>query len=455
MSKELLLFLVTIGGIAFLLLLVLKFKIQAFISLLLTSMLVGLFAGMPVDNIMESIEKGMGGTLGVVATLVGLGAIFGKMLEVSGGADVIAASLLNIFGKERASWALVLTGFIIAIPVFLDVGFIILVPVIYSLTKSTKRSILFFGIPLLAGLAVTHSFIPPTPGPIAVAEIIDAPLGMVIIFGAIIGIPTAIIAGPVFGSYISKKIYADVPKYFQEDENKQFSSGQQKIKFSTILLIIALPLFLIIARTILDALITGEVAGILSVLIDFVRFIGHPFAALTISTLVALYVLGIKQKVTKEKLADLTTKSLAPAGIVILVTGAGGVFKQVLIDSGVGALLAGSFSKTALPPIVLAYFIALIVRVTQGSATVAMITAAGLISPILDQFAIDDVNKALIVLAIASGATFFSHVNDSGFWLVGKYFGLNEKDTIRSWSIMETIISVCGFVLAFVLSFIF
>lgn len=455
MSKELMLLLVTVGGIAFLLLLVLKFKIQAFISLLLTSMLVGVFAGMPVENIINSIEKGMGGTLGVVATLVGLGAIFGKILEVSGGADIIASSLLKAFGNEKASWALVLTGFIIAIPVFLDVGFIILVPVIYSLTKSTKRSILYFGIPLLAGLAVTHSFIPPTPGPIAVAEIIDAPLGMVIIFGIIVGLPTAILAGPVFGKYISGKIHVYVPEYFKEEKNEKYGDPNKKIKFSTIILIIALPLFLIIVSTIVSAVLKSKNIVDTNFYIDFINFAGHPFVALTISTLVALYVLGVKQKITKEQLADLTTKSLGPAGIVILVTGAGGVFKQVLIDSGVGEMLGESFAKTALPPIVLAYFIALIVRVTQGSATVAMITAAGLISPILEQFAIDDINKALIVLAIASGATFFSHVNDSGFWLVGKYFGLSEKDTIRSWSIMETIISVSGFLLAFILSLLF
>ena len=444
-----------IAGIAFavllLLFLVLKLKIHAFISLLIVSIVVGIMTGMDFSGIMKSMQDGMGNTLGFVATVVGLGAIFGQMLESSGGAESIAQYLLKHFGEKRASWALVLTGFIIAIPVFLDVGFIILIPIVYELTKQGKRSVLYYAIPLLAGLAVTHSFIPPTPGPVAVAEILGAQLGWIILLGFIVGLPTAIIAGPLFGKYISKKIHVSPPDFFREEEP---GTRQGPLpSFRTIILIIALPLLLIVASSVAEALYKS---GVLKneLIYQTIGLLGHPFTALIISTLLALYVLGTKRGFSRDQLMKLSNKALAPAGLIILVTGAGGVFKQILIDSGVGGMLAEKLAGSAMPPLVLAYIIAAVVRIIQGSATVSMITAAGIMAPLITAFNLSQIDKALMVLAIAAGATILSHVNDSGFWLVGKYLGMNEKETLRSWTVMETIISVVGFSLVLLLSFI-
>ncbi|MGV8091342.1 MAG: GntP family permease [Mangrovibacterium sp.] len=436
-------------AIAFLMFLVLKLKIHAFISLLIVSIFVGLVTGMDFAPLMESIKNGMGDTLGFVATVVGLGAIFGQMLESSGGAESISKYLIKRFGEKRASWAMMFTGLLVGTPVFLDVGFIILIPVVYELTRQAKRSILYYAIPLLAGLAVGHCFIPPTPGPVAVAEILDAQMGWVIIAGFVIGTPTAIIAGPIFGKYISRKINIAPPDYFEDHSQKE----QKPLpSFRIILLMILLPLVLIVAGSFTEVFYKE---GIITSrgLYQTIGLLGHPFTALIISTLLAIYFLGIKRGMGKDYVLQLANKSLAPAGLIILVTGAGGVLKQVLIDSGVGDMLAKNLADSAMPPIVLAYLIAVVVRIIQGSATVSMITAAGIMAPMISVFDLSQIDKALVVISIAAGATILSHVNDSGFWLVGKYLGLNEKETLRSWTVMETIISIVGFLFVLLISF--
>jgi Gnt-I system low-affinity gluconate transporter len=441
------------SAVALLLFMVLKLKISAFISLLITSIYVGILAGMPLDGILKSIQDGMGSTLGFVATVVGLGAIFGQMLESSGGAESLAHHLIKKFGQDKAPWAMVITGFIVAIPVFLDVGFIILVPIIYALSRDTKKSLLYYAIPLLAGLAVTHSFMPPTPGPVAVAEIINAQLGWVIFFGFLLGIPTAIIAGPIWGKYISTKINLQPPADFM-NSSKEFKSDENLPSFSLIATIIGIPLFLILLNTLSGVLVAKNVVE-KSLLTEIVNFIGHPFSALIIATLTAIYFLCIRRGMPKQTILDLSTKALGPAGIIILITGAGGVLKQILVDSGIGQMMAESMAGSALSPILLAWILAALVRITQGSATVAMITAAGIIAPILEVFDLNDPSRALVVIAIASGATILSHVNDSGFWLVGKYLGMNEKQTLQSWTVMETIIAFCGLLFTMLASLFF
>lgn len=452
MSTPFLLFIV-FSAVALLLFLVLKFKISAFISLLITAIYVGIISGMPLKDISTSIQEGMAGTLGFVATVVGLGAIFGQMLESSGGAEALAHYLVKKFGTDRASWAMVITGFIVAIPVFFDVGFIILVPIIYALSRDTKKSLLYYGIPLLAGLAATHSFIPPTPGPVAVADIINVQLGWVILFGAIIGFPTAVIAGPVWGKYISEKIYLMPPPELEANNEKSYDPNALP-SFRLIAAMIAIPLLLILVNTFTGLAVQKEIIAP-SVWTDLLEFLGHPFTALIIATLAAIYFLCIRRGMDRQKILDLSTKALGPAGIIILITGAGGVLKQMLVDSGIGKIMAESMANSALPPIVLAWLLAAVVRVTQGSSTVAMITAAGIIAPVLEEFALSDPHRALVVIAIASGATLLSHVNDSGFWLVGKYFGMNEKQTLRSWTVMESIIAVCGLIFTLLLSLFF
>ncbi|WP_280538770.1 gluconate:H+ symporter [Chromohalobacter sp. 11-W] len=433
-----------LGGIILLLYLVMRLRLHAFVALLTVSLIVGLTTGMDLDAILQSVQDGMGGTLGFVATVVGLGAMFGKMLEVSGGVDRLASTLLNRFGENRSQWAMGVTGFLVAIPVFLDVAFIILVPLVYALTRRTGRSLLYYGIPLLAGLAVTHSFIPPTPGPIAVAELIGADLGYVILFGAMAGLPAMIIAGPIFGRYIAKHIDAGIPDYMELPKDEIDSTGLPSFKL--ILAIILLPLVLIVLNTVSGAVLADD-----NPIVTTLAFVGHPFVALTLATLLSFVFLGTRRGMSRENVMEVATKALEPAGIIILVTGAGGVFKQMLIDSGVGDVMGQMMADSALPPILLAFLISTAVRVVQGSATVAMITAAGLMAPLISTLGLEGPVLGLIVIAIASGATVLSHVNDSGFWLVNRYFGLTEAQTLKSWTVMETLIGLVGLVVALII----
>lgn len=436
-----------IVGISVLLFLILKLRIQAFIALLIASIVVGVIAGMPPMDIITTIQQGMGNTLGFVAVVVGLGAMFGAILEHSGGAEALANYLLQKFGEKNASWALMITGFFIAIPVFFDVAFIILVPLIYSLQRKTKKSLLLYGIPLLAGLAITHSFIPPTPGPVAVADILKADLGWVILFGFLTGIPTAIVCGPLFGKYISKKIFIEAPKLDMEASNNTHFPP-----IRLILSIIGIPIVLIVSNTVINSPLISE--GIISNQTkEWLQMIGHPFSALILANVIAWYALGIKQNFSKEQLLKITTKSMEPAGVIILLTGAGGVFKQILVNTGTGEMLANYFANEGVSILLFAFLAAAIVRVLQGSATVAMITAAGITAPLL-ALNITEIDKALLVIAIASGASIMSHVNDSGFWLVGKYLGLNEKQTFKSWTVMTTLLAIVGFTTVSIFSWI-
>ncbi len=442
--------LIVVLGVSALLFLVLKFKLNAFIALLLTSILVGILAGMPLSGITKSIQDGMGNTLGFIATVVGLGAILGQMLESSGGAKSLARYLLGKFGESRATWALALTGYIIGIPIFLDVGFIILIPVVYALARNARRSLLYYAIPLLAGLAVTHAMVPPTPGPTAVAQILGVDLGWVVLFGLIIGLPITIIAGPLFGKYIAGKINVQAPPELGEALAGPAPKDENLPRFGIVAAIISVPLVLILLSTFIKfGIEKGYLAPSLSA--DIVVFIGHPFTALTIATLLSV-LLCLKRGFTKEAVLELSTKAMGPAGIIILVTGAGGVLKQILVDSGMGKMLAESIAGSPIPVIVMAWVLAAVVRITQGSATVAMITAASLISPITETIGTSQPQGALLVMAIASGATILSHVNDSGFWIVSKYLGMNEKQTLRSWTVMETIIAVTGLLFTLIVS---
>lgn len=441
------LLLACLSGIVLLLFLILVLKLHAFISLLISSICVGLMAGMEASAILDSIQEGMASTLGFVAMVVGLGSIFGALLQHSGGAAAIANHLLHSFGEKNAPFAMTLAGFIIAIPVFFDVAFIILIPIVYALQRRTGKSLLLYAMPLLAGLAVTHAFIPPTPGPVAVADIINADLGNLILMGVLCAIPSALIGGWFFGRFISGKIYIKATDEGSDISPVAFPS------FYLVFSIVLLPLLLIVTASILKS--SSHLSSCLpnSVVIAL-EFIGHPFSALIIANIAAWYLLGIKKGFSREELMDVSSKSLGPAGLIILLTGAGGVFKQILIDTGAGEMLAEYFSELGFSTLLFSFLAAAVVRILQGSATVAMITAAGLTAPLV--LNVDSViDKSLIVLAIASGASILSHVNDSGFWLVGKYLGLSEKQTFKSWTVMTCIISITGFLMVVSLSIIF
>ena len=433
-------------GIAFLLFLILRLKIQAFLALLIVCIAVGMMAGMPATEILETIKDGMGSTLGFVATVVGLGALFGGILEQSGGAQRLASSMLRKTGEKRAPWAMMATGFLVAIPVFFDVAFIILVPVTYALSKRTGKSLLLYAIPLLAGLAITHAFIPPTPGPIAVSDILGADLGWVILFGFFAGLPAAIISGPFFARFISKNIHVN-PDVFEdkEDYDKTLAASP-----GLVISIIFIPILLIVVNTLITSPLFSNF-NLSSTVFYVTELIGHPFTALIIANLIAWYFLGVRRGMQKDYLLKIGNKSFKAAGIIILLTGAGGAFKQILINTGAGEMIAEGLNNSAFNPLVFGFIVAALVRILQGSSTVAMITAAGITAPVLTEGLYSVQQISLIVIAVASGATILSHVNDSGFWLVGQYLGLSEKQTFQSWTVMTSLIAIVGLVMSLVM----
>ncbi len=432
-------------SIALLLFLVLRLRLNAFLALLVASIGFGLSAGLPLAEIISNITSGMGNTLGFVATIVGLGAILGAVLEHSGGSQALAQFLLSKLGEKRASLAFVLTGFLVAIPVFFDVAFVLLVPLVYALGRRTGRSLLAFAIPLLAGLATTHAFIPPTPGPIAVADILKAELGWVIMLGFVVGIPTVSVAGLWWGKRVANRYMLEPPALEQkEDEQTELPP------IRLILTLILLPILLILANTLTDMLVKAEIWQ-QSLLTDAALFVGHPYVALLLSCLLALYYLGTKRGLDSQQLQKLATKALAPAGAIILITGAGGVYKQMLVQSGAGAALAEVFLQFQLLPPLLAFLLAALIRILQGSATVAMITAAGLLAPALPALGLTAPQTALLVLSIAAGASTLSHVNDSGFWLVKEYLLMDESTTLRTWSMMTVLLSLTALVMVMLL----
>ena len=464
------------------------FRIQAFLALIATSVFLALITGLDLLTIGKSVQDGMGGSLGFIATVVGLGAIFGKILEVSGGAETIAKSLIGRFGESKATWALTITGFLISIPVFLDVGLVLVAPMLFALARDAKKSVLRYAFPLLAGMVVTHACIPPTPGPIAVAEFLNADLGWVIFFGFVVGLPTAIICGPLLGVALSNLVPVDELEVHEFDSQKVepalgATSGSTAVlpSFGLILAIMGLPLVLMVAGSVVESARKSEVRSAVTQKIEasnetvspqtisetalsakesktlffngtvwkFVSFLGHPIIALMLATFLTWYLLGIQRGFSSQQLMDLSTASLGPAGIIILVTGAGGVFKTVLKDSGAAQALATSLTDWDLPVLALAFLIATLIRLIQGSATVAMITAAGLMANIVTSLPqpLSAQMLALMVLAIAFGASACSHLNDSGFWLVSRYLGMSERQTFKTWTVLTTAVAIVGFAL--------
>ena len=450
MSPFVLLAIIAVAIVA-ILFLILVMKVHAFVALLIVSFFTAVVTGIPPGDIIQVIQDGMGGTLGYIAVVVGLGAMFGEVLRVTGGADQIARTLVGAFGEDRIQWALGLTGFLVAIPVFFDVGLIIIIPLVYTLAERFGRSLLYYAIPLIAGLAVTHSFIPPTPGPVAAAGIMGADLGWVILWGTVAGIPAVIIGGVLFGKYIGGRINVGVPEYFleSEEEFEEEENGEKTTpSFLLIVSIILIPLVLILINTLADVVLPDD-----STLKTFLTLIGHPFSALTIAVLLAFYFIGVRHGYSGDEVQRMATKALEPVGLIVLVTGAGGVFGAVLSESGLGDSLQQLMQAANMPVIVLAFLTAVLVRISLGSATVSIVTAASVVAPVIEAGDYSAPLIGAVVIATASGATVLSHVNDSGFWLVSRYLGINEKQTLQSWTVMETIIGLVGFSVMLVVSF--
>ncbi|AUZ41175.1 gluconate permease GntP [Bacillus sp. MBGLi79] len=429
-------------GILALLFLIMGLKLNTFISLLVVSFGVALALGMPFDKVVSSIEQGIGGTLGHIALIFGLGAMLGKLIADSGGAQRIAMTLVNKFGEKNIQWAVVIASFIIGIALFFEVGLVLLIPIVFAISRELKISILFLGIPMVAALSVTHGFLPPHPGPTAIAGEYGANIGEVLLYGFIVAVPTVFIAGPLFTKF-AKKI---VPASFEKNGNIA-SLGTQKTfnleetpGFGISVFTAMLPIIIMSVATIIDLL--QETIGFAdNGVLAFIRLIGNASTAMIISLLVAVYTMGIKRNIPVKTVMDSCSTAISQIGMMLLIIGGGGAFKQVLINGGVGDYVADLFKGTALSPIILAWLIAAILRISLGSATVAALSTTGLVIPLLGH---SDVNLALVVLATGAGSVIASHVNDAGFWMFKEYFGLSMKETFATWTLLETIISVAG-----------
>ncbi|MEU5584180.1 GntP family permease [Streptomyces chrestomyceticus] len=455
-------------GILLLLFLIIKVRLQPFVALLGVSIAVGLAAGLSVTELFGTVQKsslpsliesGMGGILGHVAIIIGLGTMLGAILEVSGGAEVLSARLLGLFGERRAPLAMGLTGLIFGIPVFFDVGIFVLAPIVYAAAKRSGKSILLYCMPLLAGLSMTHAFLPPHPGPVAAAGLFKVDLGWIILMGIVCGIP-AVLAAWAYAAWIGKRLFVPVPQDMVEAAEEaraaviaeQTAAGVQPHEkpaaLGTVLTIIGTPLVLILLATF------SSIALAPSTLRSVVEFFGNPFVALTIALLLAYYLLGIRRGWSRKSLETVSTASLKPVGNILLVVGAGGIFGAVLKGSGVADALSDTFHDVGLPVILLAWLVSVVLRVAQGSATVAIVTTAGIVLPLVEGQGLSQAHLALIIMAISAGSIFASHVNDGGFWMVAKYFGISERDTLKSWTVLETVLSVVGFAVAAVVSLV-
>ncbi|MGW2818181.1 GntP family permease [Streptomyces sp. NPDC001415] len=459
---------VAVLGVALLLFLIIRVRLQPFVALLAVSIAVGLGAGLSVTELFGTVQKsaavsvvesGMGGILGHVAIIIGLGTMLGAILEVSGGAEVLSTRLLHLFGERRAPLAMGLTGLIFGIPVFFDVGIFVLAPIVYAAAKRSGKSILLYCMPLLAGLSMTHAFLPPHPGPVAAAGLFHVSLGWVILMGALVGIP-AVLAAWAYAAWIGKRIFVEVPQDMLEaaEEAKAAVAAEQRAAGVTpreapaplgaVLAIIGTPLILILAATF------SSIALAPSTPRSALEFFGNPFVALTIALVLAYYLLGVRRGWSRKSLETVSTSSLKPVGNILLVVGAGGIFGAVLKASGIADALATTFNGVGLPAILLAWLISVALRVAQGSATVAIVTTAGIVVPLVEGSGYSQAHLALIIMAISAGSIFASHVNDGGFWMVAKYFGITERDTLKSWTVLESVLSVTGFAVAGLLSLV-
>jgi gluconate:H+ symporter, GntP family len=445
-------------SIALLLAMIIRWKVEPFIALLVIGLLVALAAGLPVETLVGSaqkaseslVEKGFGGILGHVAAIIGLGTLLGSILEASGGAEVLTRSLLRAFGENRAPLAMGLAGLIFGVPVFFDIGIFVLAPLVYVAAKRSGRSIVLYAMPLLAGLSVMHAFMPPHPGPVAAAGLLHVELGWIIVMALAVAIPSWFIGGVLYSAWMGKRLHVPVPEeMLAAAEQARGEQAKGEPALSLVLGIIAVPLVLILAGTFGSILLPKG-----SLALGVFTFFGTPAVALTIAVLLAFWLLGFRRGMTREQVTELSAASLRPVAMILLVVGAGGFFGAVLSATGVGKVLATSLAELGLPVIALSYVISCGMRIAQGSATVAIVTTAGIVAPLLAEGDHSQAFVALVIMAISAGSIFASHVNDGGFWMVAKYFGISERDTLKTWTVLESVLSVAGFVVAAALSLV-
>ncbi|MEU3963395.1 gluconate:H+ symporter [Streptomyces buecherae] len=433
-------------GIAAIVLLITKFKLHAFLSLTIGSLVLGAVAAAPLDKAIASFTAGLGSTVGGVGVLIALGAILGKLLADSGGADQIVDTILARANQRTMPWAMALIAGIIGLPLFFEVGIVLLIPVVLLVAKRGNYSLMRIGIPALAGLSVMHGLVPPHPGPLAAIDAIDANLGVTLALGVLVGIPTVVIAGPVFARYAARWVDIEPPEGLVPQRPSE--TLERRPSFAATVCTVLLPVVLMLGKALVE-IVVDDPQNHLQRVTDV---IGSPLIALLAAVLVAMFTLGRAAGFAKERLSGIVDTSLIPIAGILLIVGAGGGFKQTLIDIGVGQMILDFSNDWDVSPLLLAWLIAVGIRLATGSATVATISAAGLVAPLATDMS--TTHQALLVLAVGAGSLFFSHVNDAGFWMVKEYFGMNVGQTIKTWSLMETIISVVAGGLILLLSLI-
>ncbi|MER8094285.1 gluconate:H+ symporter [Streptomyces goshikiensis] len=430
-----------LAGIAVIVLLITRLKLHAFLALTVGSLALGVFAGAPLAKTITSFTAGLGATVAGVGVLIALGAILGKLLADSGGADEIVDTILARAKGRAMPWAMVLIASVIGLPLFFEVGIVLLIPVVLLVARRGNYSLMRIGVPALAGLSVMHGLIPPHPGPLVAIDALHANLGVTLALGVVVAIPTVIIAGPLFSRYAAR--WVDIPAPEQLAPPRPPAEPEHRPRFGATVFTVLLPVALMLVKALVDIVVDDPAHPVQRV----TDVVGSPLIALLAAVLVGMFTLGRAAGFTRERISATVEKSLAPIAGILLIVGAGGGFKQTLIDAGVGQMILELSKNWAVPTLLLAWLIAVAIRLATGSATVATISAAGLVAPLAAGTSTTE--TALLVLAIGAGSLFFSHVNDAGFWLVKEYFGMTVGQTLKTWSVMETIISVAG--LGFVL----
>jgi len=445
-SHSVFLLVCTLVAVVGLVLLVAVFRLNPFLSLFLASLGIAMAAGMPMSGVIRSFETGVGGTLGHIAVVVALGTMLGKMMAESGGATTIANTLIRWFGEKRLPWAMMLIGFVIGLPVFFEVGFVLLIPIAFTVARRTKTPLILVCLPLVAGLSVVHGLVPPHPAALLATTIYKADVGRTILYGLLVGLPTAVIAGPLYAKFIARFVHVadDNPMAAEFAEH-----GEEKKKpgFGLTLFTILLPVGLMLVGSWADSVTTaGSAAN------QILRLVGNDDMALLIGVLLSFFTLGRLSGFTRETILRFSNECLAPTATITLLVGAGGGFGRILQDSGVSRALVTLAMQTHVPVLLLAWLLAAVMRLSTGSATVAMTTAAGIVAPIAMHAG--NVHPELLAIATGAGSLIFSHVNDGGFWLVKEYLNMSVAETMKTWSVCETIISVTAFVLVLGLSLV-
>jgi GntP family gluconate:H+ symporter len=445
MSADTRLLLFALGAVVLLIVLIARFKVHPLIALTTISLAMGAVAGMPLTAAVKAFQDGVGNALGFIAIVVGVGTMLGKIMAESGAAARIATTLIARFGQGRVHWALMVVAFVLGIPVFFQVGFVLLIPLVFTIARRTGLSLIKIGIPLVAGLSVVHGMLPPHPAAMLALGAFNADIGRTILYGLIVGLPTAALAGPIYGSWISRRIALPADNPLAAQLSERDVPGAPLPGFAISLFTVLVPVLLMLLATAADAMLLPEsVHGVL-------RFIGNPIVALLIALLFSFWSLARPRGFTREQVLKFCNDCLAPTATILLVIGAGAGFNQVLIASGVGRAVATMARGSHASPIVLAWVIAAVIRVATGSATVAMTTAAGLVAPIASALG---ARPELLVLATGAGSLVLSHVNDAGFWLVKEFFNMTVRQTLETWTVAETIIGVAGLVFTLLLSLV-